>query len=71
MDDFVTFRGEFDKKKSASDKRYKDNSKKRLLSNLKKKFEKIKWIFVFLWMKRNNLVYKRVIFYYGFSMRVN
>ena len=39
MDDFVTFRGEFDKKKSASDKRYKDNSKKRLLASLKKKFD--------------------------------
>ena len=39
MDDFVTFRGDFERQKGASDKRYKDNSKKRLLANLKKKFD--------------------------------
>ena len=39
MDDFITFRGDFERKKGASDKRYKDNSKKRLLANLKKKFD--------------------------------
>ena len=39
MDDFITFRGDFKRKKGASDKRYKDNSKKRLLANLKKKFD--------------------------------